>query len=255
MRANTRHRVIPILFLAAVSASAGAEVMLPAVDLVRAAFEHYRGAASFGSMRMTIHRPGWERTQEMDAWTRGDKDAVVIITAPVRDRGNGTLKRGDQMWTFNPRINRVIKLPPSLMSQAWMGSDFSYHDLARSDTILVDYTHEIVERIQDGGHTVYRVRLTPRPDAPVVWGTEELLIRDDFVVLEERYFDQDGRLVKTLVATEIEMLGGRLLPRVSTMVQADDPERFTRVEYLALEFRDAMPDRYFTEAFLRNPRD
>jgi len=224
-------------------------------QIVRDAFNHYRGLASHARMRMTIHRPEWERTQEIEAWTRGETDAVIIVTAPARDRGNGTLKRGRQMWTYNPRVNRVIKLPPSLMSQAWMGSDFTNNDVARSDTILVDYTHELVDERTVDGHTVYTIRLTPKPGAPVVWGFEEIEIRDDHIMLEERFYDQDGNLVKRLVASDITELGGRRLPRVMTMYPVNEDDRFTRIEYLELTFYESLPDRYFTEAFLRNPRE
>lgn len=230
----------------------------PAVDataLVRKSFNHYRGLASYARMRMTIHRPEWERTQSLEGWTRGEQDSVIVITEPARDRGNGTLKRGNQMWTFNPRVNRVIKLPPSLMGQSWMGSDFTNHDLAKTDSVVVDYTHTLEETAAVDGHTVYRIRLTPKPDAPVVWGHEEIRLRDDDIMLEEQFYDQDGKLVKTLFASEIEILGGRLLPRVITMVQAADRERFTRLEYETLEFRDSLPDRIFSEAFLRNPQE
>lgn len=226
-----------------------------ATALVEEAFHHYRGLASYAKMTMTIHRPEWERTQTLEAWTRGDKDSVIVITDPPRDRGNGTLKRGNQMWTFNPRVNRVIKLPPSLMGQSWMGSDFTNHDLARTDSILVDYTHELLDVTESDGLEVYHIRLVPKPDAPVVWGREELLVREDKILLEERFYDQDGRLVKSLVSSEIQMLGGRLLPRVLTMTEADDPERYTRLDYEELEFRKGLPDRLFTEAFLRNPRE
>ena len=240
------------------SSSLASEGDAPAIDaaaIVEEAFHHYRGLASYAEMTMTIHRPEWERSQTLKAWTRGDKDSVIVITDPPRDRGNGTLKRGNQMWTFNPRVNRVIKLPPSLMGQSWMGSDFTNHDLAKTDSILVDYTHELLNMTEDDGKKVYHIRLTPKPSAPVVWGHEELVIREDAIMLEERFYDQDGALVKTLVATDITMFDGRLLPRILTMQQADDPERYTRMEYEHLEFRESMPDRTFTEAFLRNPRD
>ncbi len=241
--------------LAAVSSGANDAPAVDATALVRRSFDHYRGLASYERIRMTIHRPEWERTQSLEGWTRGERDSVIVITAPPRDRGNGTLKLDHQMWTFNPRVNRVIKLPPSLMSQSWMGSDFTNNDLAKSDSVVVDYEHTLESTETRDGHTIHRIRLDPKPGAPVVWGHEELLLRDDDILLEERFYDQDGQLVKTLVASEIQMLGGRLLPRVITMVQAHDPQRYTRLEYEHLEFRDSLPDRYFSEAFLRNPRE
>ncbi|MEZ5275747.1 MAG: outer membrane lipoprotein-sorting protein [Opitutaceae bacterium] len=225
-----------------------------ATELIRESFRYYRGEASEAVMEMTIHRPEWERSQTLEAWTRGDDDSVIVITDPARDRGNGTLKKGEQMWTFNPRVNRVIKLPPSLMSQSWMGSDFTNHDLAKTDSILVDYTHELTGTTTESGLTVYEVLLTPKPGAPVVWGKQVVLIREDKIMLRETFFDQDGELVKTLEMSQLEILGGRLLPRILTMVQANDATRYTRIEYRSLQFLESLPDRVFTETFLRNPR-
>jgi hypothetical protein len=251
-------RVLAWWWMAALAVGGARAEDAPAVDataLVRKSFNHYRGLASYARMRMTIHRPEWERTQALEGWTRGEQDSVIVITEPARDKGNGSLKRGNQMWTFNPRVNRVIKLPPSLMGQSWMGSDFTNHDLAKTDSVVVDYSHTLEAREERDGHTVYRIKLTPRPGAPVVWGHEIILLRDDDIVLEEQFYDQDGKLVKTLHASEIQMLGGRMLPRVIMMVQAADAKKFTRMEYDVLEFRDALPDRLFSEAFLRNPRE
>jgi outer membrane lipoprotein-sorting protein len=239
------------LFISAVSIRASEP---DATELVRESFRYYRGEASEAVMEMTIHRPEWERSQTLEAWTRGDDDSVIVITDPARDRGNGTLKKGGQMWTFNPRVNRVIKLPPSLMGQSWMGSDFTNHDLAKTDSILVDYAHELIGTTTVDGMTVYEVLLSPKPGAPVVWGKQVVLIREDKIMLRETFFDQDGVLVKTLEMSQLEILGGRLLPRILTMVQANDATRYTRIEYRSLEFLDSLPDRVFTETFLRNPR-
>ena len=141
--------------------------------LVSDAVNYYRGNASFSVVDMTIHRPGWERTLTIKAWTRGQKDSLFTITAPPKDTGNGTLKKGKEMWMFNPRVNRVIKLPPSMMSQSWMGSDFSNNDLAKSDSIIDDYTHKITNTETHDGKKVYVVTSMPKPDAPVVWGMQK----------------------------------------------------------------------------------
>jgi outer membrane lipoprotein-sorting protein len=128
---------------------------------------------------MTIHRPDWERSLTIKAWTRGEKDSIFFILTPPKDVGNGTLKRGREMWIYNPKVNRVIKLPPSMMSQAWMGSDFSNNDLAKSDSILEDYTHLLEGVETHEGKKVYVVKSTPKPAAPVVWGMQRLKIRED----------------------------------------------------------------------------
>ncbi len=225
--------------------------------LVRAAFEHYRGEASVGTAEMTIHRPDWERTLRMDVWTEGDAESLVRITAPAKDEGNGTLKTGDDMYLYNPKVNRVIKLPPSMMSQSWMGSDFSNNDLAKTDSLVDDYDHRVVETSIRDGHTVHSIRSTPKPGAPVVWGSLELEIRDDDVLLEERFYDEDGVLIKILSASDVGMLGGRILPKTLRMQKAEAPSgaesEWTELHYEDLEFRDDLPDRIFTRSNLQNP--
>lgn len=225
--------------------------------LVRAAFEHYRGEASVGTAEMTIHRPDWERTLRMDVWTEGDAESLVRITAPAKDEGNGTLKTGDDMYLYNPKVNRVIKLPPSMMSQSWMGSDFSNNDLAKTDSLVDDYDHRVTGTSTRDGHTVYSIRSTPKPGAPVVWGSLELEIRDDDVLLEERFYDEDGVLIKTLTASDVGMLGGRTLPKTLRMQKAEAPSgaegEWTELHYEELEFREDLPDRIFTRSNLQNP--
>ena len=135
--------------------SAGAEEAPDPAGIIEKSFNHYRGLASESSVEMIIHRPNWERRMRMDAWTKGTSESLIRITAPAKDKGNGTLKKGHDMWTYNPKVNRVIKLPPALMSQSWMGSDFSNNELAKSDSILNDYTHTLMKTEIQDGRTVY----------------------------------------------------------------------------------------------------
>ena len=103
--------------------------------------DHWRGLSSYTVMTMVIHRPDWERTMTMRGWTKGDDQSLVRVMEPKKDRGNGTLTDDNSMWTFSPKINRVIKIPSSMMGQSWMGSDFSNKDVARADDIVDQYDH------------------------------------------------------------------------------------------------------------------
>jgi outer membrane lipoprotein-sorting protein len=217
-----------------------------AAAIIEASFNHYRGKASVSDVEMVIHRPSWERTMRMDAWTKGTDKSLIRITAPPKDEGNGTLKKGQEMWTYNPKVNRVIKLPPALMSQSWMGSDFSNNDLAKSDTILNDYIHTLLRTETRGGHTVYVIKSMPKPSAPVVWGMQILEIRDDDILLSEEFFDEDLVSVKIMTTREIQMMGGRLFPKVWQMQETDKQDQYTLLRYHALEFKDDLPDRLFT---------
>jgi outer membrane lipoprotein-sorting protein len=221
--------------------------------IVRAAFDHYRGDASRATIEMVIHRPSWERSMTMDAWTKGTSKSLIRITAPAKDEGNGTLKVGHEMWTYNPKVNRVIKLPPSLMSQSWMGSDFSNNDLAKTDSILSDYTHTLMGTETRDGHTVYVIKSMPHPMAPVVWGMQMMKIRDDDVMLSEEFFDEDLEPVKKMTASDIQMLGGRLFPKIWKMQEHGMEDQYTLLRYQKLQFLDDLPDRLFTIQELKTP--
>ena len=225
-----------------------------AKDLVRAAFDHYRGQASRATIEMVIHRPSWERSMTMDAWTKGTSESLIRITAPAKDEGNGTLKDGRDMWTYNPKVNRVIKLPPSLMSQAWMGSDFSNNDLSKTDSILNEYTHTRVGTETRDGHTVFVIKSMPNPGAPVVWGMQMLTIRDDNVLLSQEFYDEELQAVKKMTADDIQMLGGRMFPRIWKMQEQGADDQYTLLRYQQLEFLDDLPDRLFTVQELKTLR-
>jgi outer membrane lipoprotein-sorting protein len=222
--------------------------------IVKAAVTYYRGDASIFTVDMTIHRPTWERTMTLKAWTKGQKNSLFTIIAPSKDYGNGTLKKGREMWTYNPKVNRVIKIPPSMMSQSWMGSDFSNNDLAKSDSILEDYIHTIdgMERHED--KTVWVIKSIPKPEAPVVWGMQRLRIREDYILLSEEFFDEDFRLVKAMTGHQIEMLGGKRFPRVWKMQKAEAEGEYTLLDYKELLFKDNLPDHLFTTSALKKVR-
>ena len=158
------------------------------------------------------------------------------------------------MWTYNPKVNRVIKLPPSMMSQAWMGSDFSNNDLAKSDSIIADYTHKITETETHDGKKVYVVKSMPKPEAPVVWGMQKLRIREDHVFLSQAFYDEDFELVKIMTGHQIQMLGGKLFPKVWKMQKADVKDEYTLLNYKELAFKQDLPDRLFTLSSLKASR-
>jgi outer membrane lipoprotein-sorting protein len=224
-----------------------------AQGIVQGAFDHYRGKASEATVEMVIHRPDWERSMQMDVWTRGAGDSLIHINAPAKDRDNGTLKKGRDMWTFNPKVNRTIKLPPALMAQSWMGSDFSNNDLAKSDSLINDYEHTLSGTDTEDGHRVYIIKSMPKPAAPVVWGMQVLHIRDDHVILSQEFFDEDLKPVKRMTGEQIQMMGGRMFPKVWRMQESDKQDQYTLLRYHRLQFLDHLPDDYFSLNRLKNP--
>ena len=241
-----------LLLLAPLSA---ASEEIDARNIVRDAIDHWRGVSSYSEMTMVIHRPDWERSMTMSAWTKGQDHSLVRVLEPKKDRGNGTLTDKKNMWTYSPKINRVIKIPSSMMGQSWMGSDFSNKDVSRTDDIVDEYEHSILSTSQVEDVMVYEIESIPHEDAAVVWGREVLRIREDHIVLEHSFFDQDGELVKRLTTLKIAEMGGRVIATRQRMIKADDPEEWTELQVVTVDYDVDLPDSLFTRSSLRNPRD
>jgi len=222
--------------------------------LVEDSFNYMRGKTSVSTVSMTIHRPDWERVMTIKAWTRGEDESIFWITAPPKDYGNATLKKGEQMWIYNPKVNRVIKIPPSMMSQAWMGSDFSNNDISKTDSLLHDYEHTILGTEAHEGKKVFVVKSMPKPRAPVIWGMQKLKIREDLIFLSQEFYDEALQLVKAMTTLEIQVMGGKLFPRVWKMQKADAQEEYTLLEYRDLTFDKELPEGLFTISSLKRPR-
>ena len=85
----------------------------------------FRSDSSSGVMEMTVVTPHWERTMKMKIWSEGMDKTFLVITSPKKDAGTATLRIDNEMWNFFPNIDKVMKVPPSMMMGSWMGSDFT----------------------------------------------------------------------------------------------------------------------------------
>ncbi|MCP4022918.1 MAG: outer membrane lipoprotein-sorting protein [Desulfobacteraceae bacterium] len=226
---------------------------IDAGKIVKNAFAYWRGEASVSIAAMTIHRPGWERRMKIKAWTQGETDSLFVIIEPAKDKGNGTLKLAKSMWMYNPKVNRIIKLPPSMMSQGWQGSDFSNNDLAKTDSIIKDYVHTLEETTIDQGKKIYLIKSIPKPDAPVIWGMIKLTIREDHILLKEEFFDEDFESVKALTAWDIQMTDSKLFPMQWKMQKTDAADEYTQFVYDKIEFKQNLSKSIFTRTNLKNP--
>ena len=223
-------------------------------ELVLSNLELSRGGTSYAEMTMFIKRPSWERKSSLSGWTRGTKDSLIRFTAPAKDAGNAMLKLGEKMWTFNPKLNRSIRLPSSMMGQSWAGSDFSYNDLSRSDKYMTDYRFELVDTRVEGGKKIYTIDAIPNDDAAVVWGKERMTLREDAVMLGIVFYDQDLKPLKEMKSLKIEDLGGRTFSTHMRMGDIDDPNSYTEFEYQKMTFDLDLEDRLFSTFSLRSER-
>lgn len=226
-----------------------------AYQIVKNARDHWRGLTSYSEMTMTIHRPDWERSMSMRVWTEGQSRSLVRVTAPKKDAGNGTLLVDKSMWVYSPRINRIIKIPSSMMNQSWMGSDFSNNDVSRADDILDQYEHSLIDQYEQNGKRVYVIESIPHEDASVVWGREILRVSEDNILLAHEFFDQEGRLVKSLQTLAVSEMGGRVLASRQRMRKTDRDDEWTEIVVDHARYEIPLDKNLFTRANLRNPRE
>jgi len=243
--------IIVIVFILINFAAAGQT----ATEIIEKADDKMQGNSNKSEMKMTIVRPDWKREVTMKAWALGREYSLILITGPARDKGQAFLKRKNEMWNWQPSIDRVVKLPPSMMLQSWMGSDFTNDDLVRESSVVEDYTHALGPDSLINGLPVYRIILTPKPDAPVVWGRIVTFIdKKEFNQHLERYYDEDGILVNTLTLSDIRNIGGRILPTRMEMVPSENPRQKTVIEYQNLEFDIGIKEDFFSMQNMKRVR-
>ena len=182
----------------------------------------------------------------MEAWTHGTEESFIRVLAPPKERGVTFLKKGREAWQYAPAIDRVIKIPPSMMLQSWLGSDFTNDDVVRTDSLVVDYDHEISSEPEENGVAYWVVAARPKPAAPVVWGRVDLKIRkEDFIPVRVDYLDEDGQLVKYYETADFSEVEGRRLALQATMHDQTRPGNRTEIRYDALTFQpDLKPDTF-----------
>lgn len=217
--------------------------------------EVMRGESSEAEMTMTIERPRYTRDVSMKAWALGTDYSLILVTAPARDQGTTFLKRNNEIWNYVPNIDRTIKMPPSMMSQSWMGSDFTNDDLVRESSTAEDYEHSIYKEEDFEGRETWVLELIPRPDTPIVWGKVLMWIdKEHYIQLKIEHYDQRDELANTIIFSEIGEMGGRIFPAKMTLTPADKPDQRTIMEYKNLEFNVDISESFFTQQNMRRVR-
>ncbi len=219
-----------------------------ATEIIEKAEEKMRGESSRGEMQMKIIRPSWERTISFETWSKGTKFSMTLVTAPAKEEGQTFLKRENELWQYNPTIDRMIKLPPSMMSQGWMGSDFSNDDILKESSLSKDYNHSILAEETIDGTEVYKIELLPKDDAAVVWGKIIMWIgKDEFLQLKSEYYDVDDYLIKTETASDIKTMDGRVIPTHFEIIPADEEGNKTVMIIEDIEFDIDIDNRFFSQ--------
>jgi outer membrane lipoprotein-sorting protein len=225
-------------------------------EIIKKADEKMQGEeTSQSTMTMTIVRPTWQREITFKSWTKGRDNSLALVTAPAKEKGQTFLKRETEMWNWNPTINRLIKLPPSMMSQGWMGSDFSNDDLLKESSIVVDYTHEIIGEEEIDGWKCYKIELIPLENAAVVWGKIiKWISKEEFLQMKSEYFDEDDYLIKTELAYDVKTMDGRLIPSRFELIPEEEEGNKTVVVMDDIQFNEPIPDSFFSQQNMKRVR-
>lgn len=196
----------------------------------------YRSDTSYGDVEMIIETEHWKRTLRMDMWSEGLDRTLIHINSPRKDAGIATLRKKTEMWNYFPKINKVIKVPPSMMMSSWMGSDFTNDDLVKESSMINDY-HSSIITPDNANPDYYYIELIPKKDIPIVWARIELVVRkNDYIPVEESFFDEKGRKMRVMEFSETKNFSGREIPSVLVMKPLNKPGKKTVIKYIELKF-------------------
>lgn len=247
--------VKPYLFLISIMFSPFT-FAVSAFDIVQKSDQMMRGESSYSEATMDIIRPDWHRSMTMKSWTKGTELSMVLVTAPAKDKGSASLKRYREMWNWVPSIERIIKIAPSMLSQSWMGSDFTNDDLINQSSIVVDYEHTLVGEGAFDGDNVWKIDAVAKPEAPVVWNKVSLWIsQDTYLQRKIEFYDEFDELINVMTTFDIKMLGGRTVATRMEMQPMDKPGNKTVLITHQAQFDFNIDDDFFSQQQMKLLRD
>ncbi len=216
-------------------------------EIIKKAEKLVKGTSSVATFKMTVATPDFKRTMEMDSWWEGNKNALIVIKSPRREKGNKTLKIGNEMWSYLRRTETTIKIPPSMMLQSWNGSDFTNDDLVRESNLAKDYVQKLIGKEKFRNTNCWKIELTPKPEAPVVWGKLIYWVRiKGYIPMQVDYYNEKNELVRSLIYSNIKNFDGRNIPAKMKMINHKKKNHSTIIEYLKLKFNAKIPKRIFS---------
>jgi outer membrane lipoprotein-sorting protein len=209
----------------------------------------YRSDSSYAEVEMKVLSEHWERTLTMDIWTEKLEKTFIYIKTPKKDQGIATLRIKTEMWNYFPKINKVMKVPPSMMMGSWMGSDFTNDDLVKESSLLTDYHSRLIHPDNEKPRYYY-IELTPKEETPSVWGKIIFTVRkEDYLPATEAFYNEKGQQMRLMTFTDIKQFGNRKLPSVLEMVTLNKKGHKTVMRYKEVEFDGQYDKKIFT---LRN---
>jgi outer membrane lipoprotein-sorting protein len=246
-------RAFALALLALSSLAAAAEPAPPDVDRLLARMDDlYRSKTSIARMEISVTTPRNVRAMRIQAWTRGEDDALIVVESPPREAGTATLRVGENLWNWLPRIARTIRVPPSMMLGSWMGTDFTNDDLVKESSLRKDFAAKVDRR--SAAPAGWWLALEAKSGIVGRWARIELLVGDDDLPIEERHFDRKGRLARTMTFDDVKVFGGRRIPARMVLVPEGEPGKRTEMRYLEARFDVALPPDVFSLSRLERSR-
>jgi len=255
MKANPLRIPVGIMALLLISGALSGQTDLTAKQVIEKADRNMEGESSISTMSMSIVRPSWERTLEFKNWIKGDEFAMTLVTSPAKEKGMSFLKRGNDMWNYLPGIGRMIKLPPSMMSQGWMGSDYTNDDVLNETSLVNDYGQAFIgdETIED--RECHIIEMIPAEESNIVLGKVITWVsKKDFIFMKREYYDEDAYLVRTEKLGTIKKMDDRLIPTIYEIIPADEPDQKTIVKILSMDFDVDIKDSFFSQQNMKRLR-
>ena len=207
----------------------------------------YRSNASHGILTLSVTTVNWQRTLTLEQWSKGEDKSLIKILKPKKEKGLATLRVDKNMWNYLPKVKRVVKIPSSMMSSSWMGSHFTNDDLVKQSRMTEDYTFSITFEGMNDGKEIIEITCLPNKEAAVVWGKVEVVVyADDYLPLRMTYYDEDLLLSRTLEFTNIEMMDGKIIPTMMSMIPTNEPGESTTVKWEEIQFDIAIDDKFFS---------
>ncbi len=256
-RSGARLSRLLLLLIPVLALPAGGEEPFDAAEIVRRAEDVLRGDTSEMRAAMVITTPRWTREVKFHSWDDrlGDRSFIRILE-PSKDRGMGFLRLEQTFWTYLPRVERTMRIPPSMMLQPWMGSDFTNDDLARESSLIDDYVPKAIGEKLINGVVALGVNLIPKEEAPVVWARQELwLEKERLAPLLFLYFDEPEpgqfELLRRMTYSDIREVQGRPMPHSWEIVPIDKPGQSTRMTIEFVKLDQEFEEGIFTQRNLR----
>lgn len=214
-----------------------------AANILDTITSNLRGESQAATLNMQVIRPDEEEGYTMRIYSEGEARGLTRVIAPPRDAGQAFLNDGDNVFIYNPRLRRVLRLPPSGQSDSFLGSDISYNDLA-GDDLQEDYSASILEET-DGSITL---ELTPNPNAPTPYGKIHLSAeKPSYAPTKITYFDQRDTAVKENILSDYAEIDGLYIPQKFEVKDLLEEGNMTVVTWQDAEFGVEIPKSCFSQ--------